>query len=136
MGTYVDGYVYEIDKLKSVMEKKYNDNLELVEGKIRPSELLDIVMPEFGLVVDNHFFLLSNEHAEDFNAHFGLIDLLEKYYGPDPNSSYRGLFDLFDIEKEAGKKHVDGYGPDYGAEEWIEKGLVGYPEEDDVESDY
>lgn len=129
MGTYVDVYAFEIEKLKNRLEKHYDDKAELVEGKMRPSEFLDIVMPEYGTIVGDYFIIVSNEHSEEFNAWFGFDQLLGRYYGKDPESTYRGLFDLHYLDG-LDKVTIDSYGPEWKDEdEWAELGIPNMPEE-------
>lgn len=134
MGVNIGAEVYEIDKLKSALEAHYDKNIEHVKDKMRPAELLDILMPKFGLVKNGLFILVYNEYWEDFTPVWNFRRSIEKYYGPKPDAKHEddNLFDFFSL-KNIGETDVNGGVERIGKEEADEWGIPNWPEDEDGE---
>lgn len=126
MGMTVDARAYNIEEMKSTFEKVYDENAEALEGKMRPSEFLDIIMPKLGTVFHDKLIVVWNDYAEDYNGALNLIVALDEYYGED-------LMDTYRLKRTV---DINSYGDrvtSYEAEKW---GIPNWPENEEEDWDY
>jgi hypothetical protein len=86
MGMSVDIYVYDIKKLKSTLD----DKIKIEENQIKPSEFLERIMSEIGVVHENTFSIQSCDYWDDYDPYMNMTRAFETYY---QNASIWQYFD-------------------------------------------
>lgn len=77
MGILINGEKFSVSDLVNDLEARIGEPA----GKLAPKELLDKVMPAFGVVHEGYFFTVWNEYYEEGNPAWEFTKLVALYYG-------------------------------------------------------
>ena len=76
MGMSIDMSVHKIDKMKEDLAKA----VKLKPGQLEPAELLDKILPEFGIVQDGLFIVQTADYWDDYCPSYQFHRFIESYY--------------------------------------------------------
>lgn len=76
MGMSIDMSVLKIDKLKESLTKE----VEVKDNRLNPSDLLDKILPKFGIVQDGLFIVQTADYWDDYCPSYQFHSFLERYY--------------------------------------------------------
>lgn len=100
MGASIDARVYHIDTVVGQMEAFLETHAEhrRPEATVEPADFIEKVMPNFGVVVGEHFVMVYNEYYEGYNPTSNFLHSAHTYYFGDSDLySIIGTFeDIFD----------------------------------------
>ena len=75
MGISIDAGVYDYNKLVTIIE-------DAVPLAVDVREMLDAIIPEFGVFVPGgDFVLIHNEYYDGYNPHHEFFEFINRYYG-------------------------------------------------------
>lgn len=81
MSTSVDFHIQNIALLLGEIQKQAEEKSVPLEGKFTFDELVEKVLPKFGIVDGGMLYLISNEHAGDYNPAWQLNEFIGRHYG-------------------------------------------------------
>jgi hypothetical protein len=81
MGVSIDMHVFKVIDLIADIEKQLDkEKIEIPEDKLGPEELLELIMPKFGMVIGDKFYILWNEYYEEYNSASEILTFIRRYY--------------------------------------------------------
>lgn len=80
MGVIIHGTYAEVDSLVLELEKSDEVRASIGNGKLPARELLELIMPHFGVVNGGKFFTVYNEYFEDYDPFSNFSSLVRRYY--------------------------------------------------------
>lgn len=75
MGMSIDIDVFDVEDLKQQLK-----DIKRTPDLMSPDELLDKIMPEFGIVEHGLFIVQTADYWDDYCPYYEFISFLERYY--------------------------------------------------------